>query len=405
MFNKIPKITNRNIIDNFSSLEDVVNYVRTEQRVEYNYILQARKAGKGTDEYEKIKLNNLPCVIINFNHHNYVNSTTITNPTGYLYFDIDNQNELPNLDYNFIAAYWKSLSNSGYSIIVKVNGLLPINLKESYQYVGNKLNLHYDINAISPDRLTVLSFDPMAYYNDNPYEFNLNYIENTHYNKEKNNLIGVNCNGYNFEKNTNKIRFNNLDEMIESVISSIIYNDEGYYDLGGDNKLEYTNTFFPPKIVEGKRNYTISMILHNLIALNPTVSKEQFFQIFKSVNQSLCVPPLENNELNAIFSKKFKNRKSINLESNATRRFLYDPELNLSGTQKRSLALTKINHDRVEKSKNKIRTAINNWDYNNNSKITITNLAKVTGMNKKTIQKYYSGIKRELVLCKNYLII
>lgn len=389
MFNKIQCTRKREIIDNFASLEDLVNYVRSDQRDEFKYILEARKFGKRTPEYDQIKGFHIPCGVINFNHQNIVRSSTIINPTGYLYLDIDNEDDIGNLDFNYIAAYWKSLSNQGYSIIVKVKGLTPHNLKESYIYIGNELDLKYDTRAVSKDRLTVLSYDPKAYFNDNVIEFDVSEIESTHYNSKKSFFIDYDYNGY-------KIRYDNLDEKIEEVKSNIIYNENGWFDFGKDNKLEYTKIFVPRRINEGNRNSIISSITHNLIALNPNTPKNQLFKNIQAINQGYCNPPLEYREVNEIFNKKYRQKEILFLKPNATRRFIFDPNFEFSGYDKRVIAITAINKGRVENSKNKIREAIKNWDYDTYSKITIKNLVKVTGMNKKTIQKYYKSIRDEL---------
>src|SRR5690606_29434466 len=87
-------------------------------------------------------------------------------PTGYLYIDVDGCLDI-DLYSPYISAYWKSLSGTGYSIVVAVKGLTKKNYKEATLEVSEVLDLPIDKGAISIDRLTCISYDPDAYYNPN----------------------------------------------------------------------------------------------------------------------------------------------------------------------------------------------------------------------------------------------
>ena len=223
MFNKIKNITNKKIIDNFSDLKALVGYIQSNEREEISDILKARKFGKGTQEYSNIKKYKLPCVIINFNHKdNYVKGFTVNNPTVYLYLDIDNKDSLGDLDFNYVSAYWKSLSNNGYSVVVKVKGLTTDNLKESYRHIGSMLDINYDAAAISIDRVTILSYDPNAYFSNDTEIIDLSQIvgkeKSTHSDIKNIFYLDYNHNGY-------KIRTDNLDEVIEQSDIELKYRE------------------------------------------------------------------------------------------------------------------------------------------------------------------------------------
>lgn len=400
MFNKIQSVTNRKIIDNFSDLKSLVNYIKSTKREEINHILEARKTGKGSAEYKNIKKYKLPCAIINFNHkNNYVNGSTVTNSTDYLYLDIDDADSLGDIDFNYVSAYWKSLSNNGYSIVVKVNGLTPYNLQESYRYVGNILDINYDAAAISIDRVTVLSYDPNAYYSSNTRIIDLSEIivdtkKSTH--SVSNNIFNL---GY--HQNGDKIRIDNLNEVIEQSNVEINYNEDGVFDLGTDNKISYSKIIIPFKsIKKGKREKVLSSITHQLISFNKNWVKKRIVAYIYSINQNKMQPPLKDQEVNTIVNKKFKQRNELEPMVNAKRRILYDPNFNLSGKQKSLLALKTCNKSTVEKSKAKIRIVLQNWNYNELGKITQKKVIQITKMNKKTVGKYYTEIITELGINK-----
>ena len=65
--------------------------------------------------------------------------------------------------------------------------------------------------------------------------------------------------------------------------------------------------------------------------------------------------------------------------------------------------MKKINKDRIETSKNKITKTLTNWDYKEHGKITIKSVALISGMNRKTVQKYYSELIEKLNISKTKL--
>ncbi|UII77151.1 hypothetical protein LV716_05010 [Flagellimonas sp. HMM57] len=390
MFDRIEKIRDRTITGSFENLEAVVNYVKRSDRPEVKHILKARELGKGTEGYRQIKTDKIPCTTINFNHDGYVQGSTITNPTGYMFMDVD-EDTMGDVDMNYVAAYWKSLSNQGYSVIVKVNDLYPDGLKESYQQVGELLDLKYDEAAISKDRLTVLSYDTKAYYNTDCKEVELHHNKKTHYNTiEKSFSHCSECNGV-------KIRYNNLNYTLEESGIELIYDQDGVYDFGSSQKLAYSEVVIPfRKIKEGKRDRIMTTIIHQLIALNPKFPKEQLLKLCHYVNRTKMTPPLPDKTIAQAFERKYLERTRLNPILNARRRFLYNPLHNLTTKEKRRLNAKKIGQDKVTKTKQRLRSALSKWDYEKMGKITHKKLVQVTGMNLKTIQKYCSSVKNEL---------
>lgn len=405
--NKIRNIKNRNIISSFDSLKTLIEYIKSSDRPEYESILDARKSGKGTSQYQNIKQNKIPCVAINFKHSNgKINGDTVNEPTGYMFFDLDNENNMTE-DITYIAGYWKSLSNTGYSVIVKTKGLDKDNLKASYEYVGNMIGLNYDKNAISKDRLTILSYDDEAYYNENAREINLSEFNSTQANKEINRIKSKkketqhNSNKYSppcYECNGSILRFNDLDEQIEKSGVNIEFDENGMYDFGADNKIEYSKVFYPFKNVEkGKRNKCLSSYTHMIIALNKNILLEQLSPMIHSLNNKKCTPPLPNSEVEKMIKDKFNKRNSIKpFEQKKLRRFIFDDTKIYAKYEKQKYVAKKIGKQKSERTRAKIKLVIQNWDFINNPKITNKKIVEITNMNRKTIVKYCSSILKEL---------
>lgn len=409
MINRISHCANRTIIGSFHNIGGVVQFIRNPPSEHIELVENARSLKKGSSEYQNTKKYKLPAITINFNFSNgYIIGKNVSKPTGYLYIDVDNLTE-QDLEINsaYVCAYWRSLSNKGLTLVVKVDGLTPDNFKIVTQEIANALDIPYDPQAVSIDRLTVLSYDPNAYYNDNVEVFPVAEMipveiaqdsttvgtkKSTHYNTINYNSIGYDCNGYN-------LRFNNLDELLQTY--EIVYDEHGFYDLGKDTKLNYAHVFVPFKMVsEGNRENILKSITYQLVALNKDVDKKILLKYLYSVNSGKMNPPLGNNEVMETFEKVYRQLNGIEPIINAERRFIYDKAKKLSPTDKRRLNLKKINKDRKDKTISEILNVMQDWDYSLNGKITINKLCEATGKNKKTIQTYYKGLKAEISVKK-----
>ncbi|GAA5100529.1 hypothetical protein GCM10023210_39150 [Chryseobacterium ginsengisoli] len=410
MINKINHCANRTITDSFNNIGEVIEFIRTPPSEHVKLVRDARSLKRGCEEYQNIKKYKLSAIAINFQYsNNYIKGKNLDKPTGYLYIDVDNLTE-QDIEINtaYICAYWRSLSNKGLTLVVKVDGLTPDNFKIATQEIANALDIPYDPQAVSIDRLTVLSYDPNAYYNDNVEVFPVAEMmpveivqdstavdteKSTHYNTINYNSIGYDCNGY-------KLRFSNLDELLQ--LYNIVYDEYGFYDLGKDNKLKYAQVFVPlKKVSKGNRENTLKSIAYQLVALNKKVDKGILLKYLYSINDGKMNPPLENNEVMETFEKVYRKLNDIEPIINAERRFIYDKLKKLSPTDKRRLNLKKINQDRKDKTISELLESMKNWNFELDGKMTIKSLEKVTGKNKKTIQIYYKALKTEIIINKS----
>lgn len=81
---------------------------------------------------------------------------------------------------------------------------------------------------------------------------------------------------------------------------------------------------------------------------------------------------------------------------NEDRRVLFNPKFEMSRSYKSKIVNTYTGKVRSRKTINLIREGIESWDVGKLGKITQKSLAKVLGMNVKTIQKYYKLFKDEI---------
>jgi len=390
--NIIGGIKNRTIKDSMT-LEDLVRYIRNPDVSHQEKVELARACGKGSQKYEYIKKNEIPCAILNFTHSKgYVSGSTVHKPTGYLYLDVDNTLDI-NLTDPHITAYWKSLSGTGYSIVVAVKGLTKRNIKAATKEVAEALDLPFDPAAISLDRLTCISYDPNAYFNPNAEVYHIKSEDNKKVqtsvkNSNSTMVLGQDC-------TFRKIRVNNLTD----VIGALDFNGEPTYDFGSAG-IWYADVHYSIRgVQEGNRNRVMYYTVRQLRSLNHWCSEERMYQYVRGLNRNAFKPPLPESELRVIVENAYKG-KTPKPVHNKWRRFVYNPDYDLTNKQKRSLVITQINRDISNNNTEKILDIIQTWNFKEHGKITIERLSKLSGLSVRAI-KYRSEVLKEKIKKKN----
>ena len=381
-------LVNKEIKDNWS-LKELVSFIKNPPNTHITKVKASRELFKVCkDSYERVKLS-FPCFIPNFTFKNkYVKGSNLDLPTGYLYIDIDDNTSI-DLNSPYIAAYWKSLSNEGYTVIVSVDGLDKSKLRESTKYVSDKLNLPLDSCAISIDRNVVISYDPNAYYNKDSQTIQLpthSRVKQVHkpvkLTRERKEGLTVLCNN----SKTDKLRTNNLDD----IIGDINFEGEVMVDLG--MKVEYANVgSVYLKVPVGKRNSSLFFMGCQVKALNTWASLEDMMPYMRTINKDGMSVPVSDKELITICRnviKKYLNGE-LKLYKNKSRRFLFNPDYELSATQKRSLVAHYINKMTVKKNRAIVKKYIAETGVYNK-----TEISEAVGLSRNTVSKY---VNMELV--------
>jgi len=117
------------------NVEDVISQIRDNRHKEK--ILTAREyLQKGDLEAYKTIKNSLPYVTWagKFSKRELKSLVSLT---GYIYFDIDSEIEPINLisQFDFVKYAWKSLSNIGVGLLVKIDDLTTENFKDNYHFI------------------------------------------------------------------------------------------------------------------------------------------------------------------------------------------------------------------------------------------------------------------------------
>lgn len=392
----IGNITNRGIKDSMT-LEGLVNFIRNPSEAHLGFVNSARQFGKGSVGYDDIKKNNIPCAILNFNHSKgYVRGNTVSKPTGYLYIDVDGNLDI-DLSSEHICAYWKSLSGTGYSVVVAVEGLTKKNYKSATVEVSNLLDLPLDKGAISIDRVTCISYDPDAYYNPNAIVYKVQSTDDitkpANQSTTYDSLLGssLNCSF------TEKIRVTTVDDLHKGID----FNGEPVFDLGGKIGVYYDLGFAMGGVTTGNRNSSMYSIIMQLRAMNPWCGKAQMFEFVKWINRKVIFPMLKYEEVYQILTNAYKVPKNkVVFKYPKYRRFIYNKDYDLSAKDKRSVMMTKMNNDKAVTTDRTLLSEIEFWDFSINGKITLKKLSDVSCISERTVYSR-SKMLKEIIKQKN----
>jgi hypothetical protein len=216
---------------------------------------KARSYAKGSAEYNKIKRNQLPTVRYSFILDGYAKNENIKEATGLIYLDVDGVDSIPSSD--LIFASWKSLSSTGYGILVKIDGLKLNNYIYNYQLIANELEVKADKGADAAIQQNVISYDPTIYINNNSRIFiakeNPSFVNGNNSNKKKNNktphssTVGKvkynHINDYKTPHSSTVTIDNNIINNIDSIKTphSSTTSDFVYNNINDFNKSEATD--------------------------------------------------------------------------------------------------------------------------------------------------------------------
>jgi hypothetical protein len=361
----------------------------------------ARKFGKGSKSYDFIKMNSIPCVTFNFLFKEKKLNSNIIDSTDLLFFDIDNLSFNPkNIDKSKIFAMYRSFGGDGYGIIVKVNGLTLQNYSQSFDFVAENLGIteFVDNGAKKATQYSILSYDKDIFVNNESFIYELEYnfapprIKEQYLSnrkKEKKKAYRVCSEG---QKNKNKIRLNNFDELC-------IDNDYAIID-----KNQVLIKCWKPyrKLKEGRNSFLLSYC-NNLVYLNPEINKRDVFNILLAINDSSFEFPTSEFHINRVIEIIFKYKKEGNLTPRIYKKnvkVVFHSKSSLSVNEKKSISAGVIGKERTDSSIDRLKNIIINWDILKFGKISVRKIYGNFPISKKIVEKYYKLFAEEIKLKK-----
>jgi hypothetical protein len=359
-------------------------------------INEAREYGKGSTEYDTIKKYKLPTVRFNFLLEDSASNTNITAPTGLIYLDADDTDTIPESEY--VYAKWRSLSNTGYGVLVKTGNLTKTNYEDTYNELSEVIGIKSDSGARKLIQQTVLSYDSNLYYN--PDSLIYSYIEKEEIKEEIKKVsfsniikekISISSNEPFFKNEDNAVyRDDNIDEYFKGEFADVPFR------VFSDEKTKICQPFIPFKTIikEGQRNNSMLSFLTMHASLNLNCNREYLLEMSNHMNYKMH-PKLPKYEVNSIIRNVLKKRDEGSLEMycNKERRILFNPKIKFARVEKRKITAREIGNIRRNKTEIKIYQTIENWDFEANGKITRVKVAKISEKSLTTIKRYWSEFK------------
>lgn len=360
------------------SIDEILRTIKNGD--EYLHLIEkARAFGKRTSEYGKIKTFQLPTFRFNFMLKDYAKNDNITSPTGLIYLDADDVDTIPDNDY--VYAKWKSLSNTGYGILVRVDNLTPANHKDVYDKLSEIIGITSDAGARKAIQQTVQSYDSNLYHNPNSKVFHFKA------NKKKVSSIPIikerECIGTKetlYIRDSSVIRFNNIDEyFLDNTSAYIVFKE----------KVKICSVYIRPRD-DGNRNNIMFSQLSQLALLNPEKGDEFLLKIAWTIN-SYMNPRLSFSNYQATVKSviKKRNENTLELKNNEERSILFNPSIKFTRQEKMQIVGKEIGNLKKDKTREIIYLTLEDWDFENNGKIKQKILAIKSGYSLCTIKRYW----------------
>lgn len=381
---KTPNV--RNKIDIYTFIDSISNCNDDQILLNIEKARYYHQKGNKT-RYDEIK-EQIPCFTLNFEFDKYKKNDNIIGSTGFIYIDVDKNTNI-DLSNEMIFASWRSLSNTGRGILVKADGINPINFRYNYMSVSEKLGLKTDKHANKASQYTIHSYDPELYINEDSIIYNaVEEIE-----KLPTSLLLKEEKKVNTEMGKKReVRYNNT--------SDYDFKNKPYIYFP-DNKEKIAEVFVPWLISEGSRNSILFFYGLQLRKLNPWVTPKVIENHLDSINIKRCVPPLDIMEIKKIRNNIMKSDIS-KLDYNKERRIIFNPEFELSRKEKLTIVNQKTGDQKRKKTYNELKELVLRWDFHKYGKITGIKLKAVSGKNKKTVYKYLKELKNDPDICQQF---
>jgi hypothetical protein len=388
-------------------------------------IMEARVLGKGNPKYDNIKQNKLPTFRFNFHYNGSACNKNITGPTGLIYLDVDDTLYIP--ESNYVFAKWKSLSNTGYGVLAKVDNLTPTNYSEVYNELSELIGVSTDTGARKASQQTVLSFDPNLFYNAESIVFH--YLEKEEkpnrnvslekkqviridpYNKSSTSLTSEDSLAYEYLEEEKVAHLSILRKEKESITRKATFSDNYSSDVIRFNnindyfvdetpyivfkeKIRICSPFFPSNIKEGTRNTILFFYLTQIAILNPKTG----ITFLKSIARSVCMnmlSKLKEPEIDSIVHSVLRMRKEDTLELylNEERRILFNPAVKISFKDKMAIVNSELGTLKKERTMAAIYNILEDWDFKSDGKITQKKVRDKLGCHISTIGRHWDGFK------------
>jgi hypothetical protein len=356
----------------------------------------ARKIDKAVDltSYTAVK-NTIPTWTPSANFHHTKEKKNLKSLTGLYYLDIDKQSVDPDKlkSMDIIYAFWSSVSNNGYGLLIKCNYLTPDNYLKvwnEFDAIFQNENLFLDKYAKGFSRQCVFSFDPNIYINENSIIYNCNIPLPKPKAKKIKDYVPLEIELTEEEKLAKL--FDNIPWVSDKKriqLRKILDDYEGKNYIFKKEGLDTRNVWINPEIKEGHRNATLSDITIGVIYNNPEIDIDKLRKYILSINNNNCKPPLITDEVstlvNSIYLRNVRKELVIDTKKKYT---FFNPDVEMSVKEKISIGAKNAAIVRKEKRLAQLQFLYNELKLNY-PKVTQKLLSDNSGVSIETIKRYW----------------
>lgn len=347
----------------------------------------ARYFGKGHPEYTRIK-ELLPTFTPNASFIKKRCFENLENLSGFIYLDVDMElNESLLLNYPFVFSFWKSISNTGYAVLVNVDNLTIENFRNTWDYIASYLRtdgIFVDAKTKDITRQNVLSSSDV-YINPSCQPLNAYELLNNSSSTGCVNLITVNSELTLLPDFINYTTTGLTSDVIYKTFLSN-YNGKDYVII--PEGKEYRNAYLPKEIKEGERHQWLVGYILTILFNNRDIHYELILNIALKANNEHCKPKLSFYEIKSMvdwwFSKHLKGQLDYNTKK---KKIWFNPESELSLSEKRKIVGKESGNLRRSKTIYLLQEKYNELKFH--GRVTQKLLSEISGKSIRTIKNYW----------------
>lgn len=364
---------------------------------------EARGYGKGTAEYEQIKVQ-IQTFTPNARFYPSRKLSNLLDLSGFIYLDFDDSVEQFKItEVPFVYACWKSLSGKGYGALASITNLNKSNFTNTWLYLADFFkDKGLEVDSLTKDipRQNVISYDPSIYINENAIPIDALRIKDF-----------TSKNGDKTKKPTYEATSTVNQQLFESNITSCDYNfiqtttnsspikyKTTLTDYSGldyvviEDGLPYRGCFLPKSIKDGARHKWLSSYIISLLYNNPSISLETINQITIKTNIEHCTPPMAIDKLMKLTKWLFNKSKEEGFDYQPYfKKIWFNPTSTLNIKDKRRIVGREVGALRRKKTLNRIQTAYDKLKVNNEI-VTQKMIKEQSGLSIRTIKSRWKEI-------------
>jgi len=390
-----------------------------------DYIQEIRNTRlKGDKSYKEMKLS-LPnispnCITSHRCLRQEVFSKNFHRMSKYLYFDIDDVEDIENYKKHLIDTYGEqavlictSVSGKGISMFFRIDSdLRENNFRSVWNYIRNTIleNENVDEKVSNLGRIWFLTQDENLFFNpDASIKIPSKVLRNIHppYDIEKDSTKPSKSEKRKIKEQTKQSKsrlmkiYNELEEPYTSDITSIppsstlegiiwqtpVSTDKPIVEVKSHESFKL---YIPKSIKDGKKRSTFVRIMNTLLELNPHYTKEQTLSFLSGINTRNTTVPMVESELVRLVNFEYDNilKRGTAYAKSKTKNLVFNKDCDLSRLDKMKVA-NKINGSIRKNNTIKIIEEAIELLISYDVKVNRVNICNVSGLS-------YSSV------CRNY---